>query len=125
MLQLEYYPQLYLSEGINRDKLEKLKKELLDTPQKAGVYLLTLARNEKDQLDIYESKYLERKYDKRDFSCLIIGIAEDYEKAVGIVEQIVKETWAARGDAQLREYLMERLSSGMENTDVESVINHT
>lgn len=125
MLQLEYYPQLYLSEGINRDKLEKLKKELLDTPQKAGVYLLTLARNEKDQLDIYESKYLERKYDKRDFSCLIIGIAEDYEKAVGIVKQIVKETWAARGDAQLREYLMERLSSGMENTDVESVINHT
>ncbi len=120
MLQLEYYPRLYLGEGINRDKLEKIKKELSEKPKKAGVYLLTLAGNASDQLDIYESKYLQRKYGEKHLP-YIIGIAEDYEEALKIVEQIARETWAARGDAQLREYLL----AGMESADVECGIENT
>ncbi len=120
MLQPEYYPRLYLSEGINRDKLEKLKRELSVRPKKADVYLLTLAGNASDQLDIYASKYLQQKYYEK-HSPYIIGIAEDYEKAVEIVEQIVREAWAVRGDAQLKEYLL----AGMESADVECGIKNT
>lgn len=114
MPQLVYYPGLYVSPGINREKLEKLKKNLSHRPQKAGVYLLTLPGNVSDQLDIYASKYLRQKYYDR-HPLYIVGIAEDYEEAVGIVEQIARETWAARGDASLKEFLM----AGMESADVE------
>ncbi len=120
MRQPEYYPRLYLSEGINRDKLEKLKRDLSVRPKKADVYLLTLSGNATDQLDIYASKYLPQKY-KEQRSPYIIGIAENYEKAVGIVEQIAREAWAARGDAQLRDYLL----AGMESADVEYGIKNT
>lgn len=120
MPQLEYYPRLYLSEGINREKLEKIKKSLSARPHKAGVYLLTLPGNASDQLDIYESKYLRQKYYDR-HPLYVIGIAEDYGAAVGIVEQIARETWAARGDAGLREYL----AAGMESADVECGIKNT
>ena len=120
MPQLVYYPRLYVSEGINREKLEKLKKDLSARPHKAGVYLLALPGNASDQLEIYESKYLRQKYYDR-HPLHVIGIAENYEKAVGIVEQIAKETWAARGDAGLREYLM----AGMESADVECGIKNT
>lgn len=120
MPQLVYYPRLYVSEGINREKLEKLKRDLSARPHKTGVYLLTLPGNASDQLDIYASKYLRQKYYDR-HPLHVIGIAEDYEKAVGIVEQIVKDTWAARGDAVLREYLM----LGMESADVDCGIKNT
>lgn len=120
MPQLEYYPRLYLSEGINREKLEKIKKSLSARPHKAGVYLLTLPGNASDQLDIYESKYLRQKYYDR-HPLYVIGIAEDYGAAVGIVEQIAREAWAARGDAGLREYL----AAGMECADVECDIKNT
>jgi len=120
MPQLVYYPRLYVSEGINREKLEKLKKNLSARPHKAKAYLLTLPGNASDQLDIYESKYLRRKY-YDSHPLYVIGIAEDYERAVGIVEQIAGEAWAARGDARLKEYLM----AGMESADVECGIKNT
>ena len=120
MPQLEYYPKLYLSEGINREKLEKLKKVLAVKPKEANVYLLALPHNVSDQLDIYESKYLQWKYYNKN-PLYIIGIAADYEEAVGIVEQIAGEAWAARGDAELRKYLM----AGMGSADVECGIKNT
>ncbi len=120
MPQLVYYPRLYVSEGINREKLEKLKKDLSARPHKAGVYLLTLSGNASDQLDIYASKYLRQKYYDR-HPLYVIGIAEDYDKAVDIVMRIAWESWAFRGDARLREYLM----AGMGSADVEYGIKNT
>lgn len=117
---LEYYPKLYLGEGINREKLEKLKKILAVQPKKAGVYLLTLPRNATDQLDIYESGYLQQEYYARN-PLYVIGLAADYEEAVSIVKQIADETWAARGDGELRKYL----TAGMESADVECGVEDT
>ncbi len=120
MPQLEYYPRLYVSEGINREKLEKLKRDLASRPHKAEVFLLTLPENASDQLSIYESKYLRQKYYDR-HPLYVIGIADGYPEAVDIVEQIAREAWAARGDARLREYL----KAGMESADVELGIENT
>ncbi|MCM1119535.1 MAG: hypothetical protein NC543_09270 [bacterium] len=117
---LEYYPRLYLGEGINREKLEKLKRVLAVKPKKAGVYLLTLPRNATDQLDIYESGYLQQAYYDRN-PLYVIGIAADYEEAVEIVRQIAGETWAARGDGELRRYL----TADMGSADVECGIENT
>lgn len=117
---LEYYPRLYLSESINREKLEKLKKILVAKPKKAGVYLLALPRNASDQLDIYESKYLQQNFYEKN-PLYIIGIAADYEEALGIVLQITAEAWAARGDAELRKFLM----AGIGSADVECGIKNT
>ncbi|MFG6355877.1 MAG: hypothetical protein K1W26_03480 [Acetatifactor sp.] len=120
MPQLKYHPRLYLSEGINREKLEKIKRDLAVRPDKAGVYVLTLAGNESDQLDIYASKYLRQKYYNRR-PLYVIGLAEDHGAAVGIVERIAKETWAARGDAGMKEYL----AADMGSADVECGIKDT
>lgn len=120
MPQLKYHPRLYLSEGINREKLEKIKRDLADRPDKAGVYVLTLAGNASDQLDIYASKYLRQKYYDR-HPLYVIGLAEDRGSAVDIVERIARDTWAARGDTGLKEYL----AAGMGSADVECGIKNT
>lgn len=99
---MELYPRLYIGESVNNpDKLiHKLKKhaKLLDA------YVITLSKNASDQLEIYKAGYLSQKY-YRENPPYIIGIAGNYEEAVGLIEQIAKEAYAAQGNLQLKEYL--------------------
>ena len=99
---MELYPRLYIGESVNNpDKLiHKLQKhaKLLDA------YVITLSKNASDQLEIYKAGYLSQKY-YRTNPPYIIGIAADYEEAVGLVQKIAMETYEAQGNLRLKEYL--------------------
>ena len=73
---LTFAPNLYLGESIASEKLDKLKKRLEKKPH----------------------------YKKEEF--LILGIAAGYEEALQLIEQITGECLDARGDCNLREYLL-------------------
>ena len=74
-------------------------------PLLANVYLITPAKNPADQLDIFDARQLiQPHYKKEEF--LILGIASGYEEALQLIEQITGECLDARGDCNLREYLL-------------------
>ena len=101
---LEYHPNLYLGEGIKKKKLDKIKKKLENKPLFSSVFLISLSRNPFDQLEVYEARQLCQPY-YRKCPPYVVGIAKNREEAIALVEEIVTECLAVRGDCALMEYL--------------------
>ncbi|MCM1185352.1 MAG: hypothetical protein NC251_09710 [Lachnoclostridium sp.] len=99
-----YAPELYLGESISEKKLDKIKKKLETKPLRAGVYLLTFARNPEEQLEFFDARQLALPH-YEGFVFHVVGIASDWDEAAGLVERIVRECLTARGDCSLKEYL--------------------
>ena len=97
---LKFAQNLYLGEGIAPEKLDKLKKRLNKKPLLANVYLITPARNPADQLDIFDARHY------KDEEFLVLGMASGYEDALQLIERVTGECLKARGDCNLREYLL-------------------
>ena len=102
---LKFAQNLYLGEGIAPEKLDKLKKRLNKKPLLANVYLITPARNPADQLDIFDARQLVQPHYK-DEEVLVLGMASGYEDALQLIERVTGECLKARGDCNLREYLL-------------------
>lgn len=102
---IRYHSKLYLSEGITKKKLDKIKKKLEKKPLFSGVFLIAVSVNPSDQLDIFASRLLVQSYYEKK-PPYVIGIAESREEAVALVEQIVQECLEKRGDCALKEYLL-------------------
>lgn len=99
---MELYPRLYVGETVNNP--DKLIHKLQKHAKRIDAYVITLSKNPYDQLEIYEAGYLSQKYYKEN-PPYIIGIASNYEEAVGIITRIAEESVSARGDCKLKEYL--------------------
>lgn len=102
---LTYHPRLYLGDSISGKKLDKIKRRLHTKPLLANVFLITIASNPRDQLDILDARQIAQPY-YRGVQLDVVGIASDHEEAVVLVEQIVKECLRERGDCALKEYLL-------------------
>ena len=102
---LKFAQNLYLGEGIAPEKLDKLKNRLNKKPLLANVYLITPARNPADQLDIFDARQLVQPHYK-DEEFLVLCMASGYEDALQLIERITGECLKARGDCNLREYLL-------------------
>ena len=103
-LKIVYHHKLYLSDSIEVEKLEKIKKKLESKPLFSGVFLIAVSRNPSDQLEIYDAKQLAQRY-YTEHPPYVIGITQSKEEAVEIVQKIVQECLDARGDCALKEYL--------------------
>lgn len=101
---LKYHPRLYLGDGVNVKKLDKIKKKLENKPFFSGIFLIALSRNSSDQLEIYDAKQLVQSYYKKN-PPYVVGLAGDYEEAVALVVQMTEECLKSRGDCRLKEYL--------------------
>lgn len=101
---LTFCPELYLGEGINRKKLDKIKKKLIDKPLLANVYLITIAGNPSEQLEFFDARQLAQHY-YESHQIVVVGIARDYNESLDIIERITQECLDKRGDCKLKEYL--------------------
>ena len=98
---MRYYKHLYLAEGLK--KKEKIIRKL----EEKKLHVITLARNEKNQLEIYNSMvFLQPDFPYDDF--LVVGLAKGYEDAVEMVEEIVWEVYNKTKGADIRSYILER-----------------
>lgn len=104
-VKLNYHPDLYLGESIDRKKLDKIKKKLEDKPLLSGVFLIAISRNPSDQLEIYNAGQLVQRYYAKN-PPYVVGIAGNHSEAVAMVEQMVQECLEKRGDCALKEYLL-------------------
>ncbi len=99
-----YCDNLYLGSSIDSKKLDKLKKKIVKKPLLCSHYLIAFSNNPSDQLDIMQARGLVFHYYST-YPLRVVGIAADYEEAVALVEQMVKECLESRGDCALKEFL--------------------
>lgn len=101
---VEFHSNLYIGEGIDLRKLDKIKKRIVSKPLISNAYLITIAQNPHDQLDILSARLLAQSYYQK-IGLEVVGIANGYDDALKLVERMTKECLEARGDVFLREYL--------------------
>ncbi len=97
---MKFYKYLYVGDTIKEPSKVKSK---LKRHTAISVYVICIASGD-DQLEIYQSVFLRQKYFKR-HSPIVVGIASDYDEAVGLVVQITKECVEKTGNCNLKEYL--------------------
>lgn len=103
---MRYYKYLYLSEGIKKKK-RKIIRKLNEKKLQINIYVITLAQNEKNQLEIYNSMlFLQPNFPNEDF--FVVGIAKDYGEALEMVEEISQEVYDATKGADIRSYILKR-----------------
>lgn len=99
---MEWYRNLYTDRMTGRRK-EKLIREIDAGQYHGNTYLLTLAANPENQLEILSVHQLRFPYIRR--TCpMVVGMASCREEAYVLLEQIVKEVYTHTGDVKIREY---------------------
>lgn len=103
---MKYYKHLYLSEGLRKKKKKVIRK--LDKKKfQLDVYLITLAAEEKNQLEICRSLLLlQPAYPQKEY--FVVGIAKGYEEALELVEQIAAEVYNETEGADIRSYILRK-----------------
>ena len=72
-----------------------------------GIYVITLASNRQNLLDIIPSyELMQRGYPKREM--VIVGLAKGYDEAVEVAASIVDEVYRNTGTFAVRTYLAEK-----------------
>lgn len=101
-----FYSKLYVGEQVKNLRLIKsrLKKGSLFT----NAYIITFAEGN-DLLEIYDSRIFAQKH-YRNFPRMIVGIATDYDEAVGLVLKIMDDTLKSRQDCNVKAYLTDNMS---------------
>jgi len=100
---MKWYRCLYIGEQAKKDR-HRIISKIRHNKLQAGIYVITLAFNQRDLLDIYPSYVLRQKYfQKQDY--LIVGIAKGYKEAVELATTIVTEVYTETGTFGIREYI--------------------
>lgn len=102
----KFYKYLYWDEAVPEKDRNRIKWRIKVGKRSKPCFVVTLSMGP-DQLEIYNSLILLQKY-YRENPRFIIGIAKDYDGAVGIVKKIAEECYLQNGNLRLKDYLAER-----------------
>ena len=101
-----WYDKLYVGESIVH-KTKKIKWKIMHNAGQIGIYVITLASNRQNLLDIIPSyELMQRGYAKREM--VIVGLAKGYDEAVEVAASIVDEVYRNTGTFAVRTYLAEK-----------------
>ena len=100
---MEWYKKLYVGAGAE-DKQRKIISNIRKNKFQYDIFVLTLAINGKDLIDIYPAQELLQEY-YRHKNLFIIGIARGRGEAISLVEKIVMDVFKMTGTCDVRDYL--------------------
>ena len=103
---MKYYKHLYLSEGLEKKK-DKIIQKIEAGKILPGIFLVTLAPDEKNQLEIHRYILLLQPVFHRE-ELFVVGISKDYEGALELVEEIPQEVYNKTKSADIRSYILDR-----------------
>lgn len=107
---MRFYKHLYLPDTLKRKKAKIIKK-IEREKMILDLYLIMLAANENDQLEICSySRLLYLPCPKQDL--LVVGIAKGYDDAIYLVEEIVQEVYNMTEGADIRSYILRKEQEG-------------
>lgn len=103
---MTWYDELYVGQGI-ADKAEKVIWKIRHNAGQVGVYVIALASNRENILDIIPAQeLLQRGYPKG--GICVVGLAKGYDEAVDVAASIVSEVYRDTGAFKVREYLAKK-----------------
>lgn len=100
---MEWYEDLYVGESI-RHKREKVKWKIRHNAGQIDIYVITIASNPQNLLDIIPaSELLQKGYPKKEL--FVIGLAKGMMEAYEVVQQIIDEVYRSTGGFDILLYL--------------------
>ncbi|MCI8491154.1 MAG: hypothetical protein HFJ04_13105 [Lachnospiraceae bacterium] len=100
---MEWHKDLYAGESVLQ-KQKKIKWKIRHNKLQLWVYVITLAANKENLLDIIPSReLLQKHYPKR--GLYIIGLAGNYQEALELAGHIVSEVYRETGGFDIRSYI--------------------
>ena len=100
---MKWYYNLFLGEKIT-PKYKQTVLKIKNREFTPNVYLITLASNPKNLLDILSAEELiQNRYPKTEI--FVIGLAQGKKEAFEVTRQIVDEVYQKTGNTNVREYL--------------------
>ena len=103
---MKYYHNLYVNEELLEKKEEILYKLEHDIIQ-LNKYVIVLSRNGNNQLEFYNSSMLLQKYYKMQ-EPMIVGIADGFDGALLLIEEITQEVYEETKCADIRTWLTKK-----------------
>lgn len=100
---MRWYHKLYIGKTA-RKKRYKIVWKVKHRAGMLGVYLITLASNEENLLDIFDSSLLLQPHFRSE-NLFIVGIACGYDEAVELAATIIDELYRKTGEFQIRKFL--------------------
>lgn len=100
---MKFYYNLYVSDELKGKEQEIIYKLKRDQVQ-LNKYIIVFARNAKNHLEFYDSVLLLQKCWEKE-NLFVVGIADGYDGALHLIENIVNEVYEVTGDVQIRTYL--------------------
>lgn len=108
-----WHENLYVGESIVH-KTNKIKWKICHNAGQLSIYVITLASNEQNLLDIIPAQELMQKgYPKQNL--YIVGLAKGYGEAVEVAVSIVDEVYTNTGTFAIRSYLTSNKQAGRMN----------
>jgi len=101
---LKWYDNLYISKSL-KAKSKHIIRKINDNKLPFNIYIITLATNEANHLDIVNSNYLRQK-SLHSTLPMIVGIASGYEAALDIVKTITEEVYTKTQGTDIRSFLV-------------------
>ncbi|MDO4619561.1 MAG: hypothetical protein Q4B09_02965 [Lachnospiraceae bacterium] len=101
-----WYDPLYTGESIQKEE-KKIRRRINRGKPQVGYYVLTLASNGTDLLDLVPVHWLRQKECSSRLPA-IVGLAGTKKEAVDLVIRMTEDCMRERGDADLRSFLEER-----------------
>ena len=103
---MKCYHSLYMSEKLVEKKAEIIRKIENDEWQ-FEKYIIALTQNEKNHLEFYNSVLLIQKAISKE-DIFLVGIADGYDAALGLVQTITEEVYANTKGLDIRNYLLDK-----------------
>ena len=100
---MEWYDELYVEESI-RQKEKKVRWKIRHNAGQINIYVITLASNPQNLLDIIPShELLQKGYPKK--GLYVVGLAKGYDEAVDVAVSIIDEVFHETGAFEVAAYL--------------------
>lgn len=100
---MRWYRKLYIGKTAKKKRYEIVWK-VKHRAGMLGVYVITLASNEENLLDIIDSSVLLQPFYKNE-NIFIVGIACGYEEAIELAAHIIEELYRKTGEFQIRKFI--------------------
>ncbi len=104
---LNWHKLIYLGEDV-KDEYEKIRAELDKGSYLRGVYMITLAENPIEQLDILNS-LIYAANSERYSNVTVVGLAKGYEQAKELVARMAEDVYSKSGAVGIRGFFEEAL----------------
>lgn len=107
---MKWHEDLYSGESI-KPRIKKVRWKIIHSAGQIHVYVITLASNEQNLLDIIPSReLLQKHYPKK--GLYIVGLAGNYEEALELAGCIVSDVYKATGGFNIRKYFLQQGKQG-------------